>query len=376
MNEKKRGFVIFGKVIEKESERGIPNLTVKAIDNDLFFNDLLGAVSTDEDGHFEIRYDNEDFQELFFDKKPDIYLNIKDINGEVIYTTEDNVRFESGKTEKFIVKISKKLLNKEAKMKWNIKKSDKLKLQIARDEKLMRKLSEATDGVLKQYGVQLNDMSYVFEPRVFAMDPNEAPEVMIRSREAMMKAIINDLYNEGLTADSYLNKYGLFIAACLPQCGPYDPFNLEMLEKYRIPKDLSETTYQSVNITNSIDLIKEIIINKNLLTELSKSIFNILAEHGISFKENEGCVFTPVVFDSPIHAQKVAIAKRVEQINGFGPQVFVNPSQDTDYALQVKPYPGLIETQWGLMPGVIVDKWWWVGIPAPELLYALDVMKK
>jgi len=100
-------FKIHGKVIEKETGKGIPNLTVKAIDKDLFFDDLLGAVTTDKNGNFEIRYDKEDFQELFFDKKPDIYIEIKNPEREVIYTTEDKVRYEAGETEKFNIKISK-----------------------------------------------------------------------------------------------------------------------------------------------------------------------------------------------------------------------------------------------------------------------------
>ena len=101
-------FKIYGKVVEKETRKGIPNLTVKAIDKDLFFDDLLGAVTTDENGNFEIRYDKEDFQELFFDKKPDIYLKIKNPEGEVIHTTKDKVRCGAASIKEFTVKISEK----------------------------------------------------------------------------------------------------------------------------------------------------------------------------------------------------------------------------------------------------------------------------
>ena len=55
-------FKIYGKVIEEETEKGIPNLKVRAIDRDLIFDDILGSVTTDEDGNFEIKYDKEDFQ--------------------------------------------------------------------------------------------------------------------------------------------------------------------------------------------------------------------------------------------------------------------------------------------------------------------------
>ena len=108
-------FKIHGKVIEKETGKGIPNLRVKAVDKDLFFDDLLGAVTTDENGNFEIKYDKEDFQELFFDKKPDIYLKIKNPGGEVIHTTENRVRYDAGRTEEFIINISKNKMEKTKK---------------------------------------------------------------------------------------------------------------------------------------------------------------------------------------------------------------------------------------------------------------------
>jgi len=40
--------------MEKETGKGIPNLRVKAIDKDLFFDDLLGAVTTDMGSNFEM----------------------------------------------------------------------------------------------------------------------------------------------------------------------------------------------------------------------------------------------------------------------------------------------------------------------------------
>ena len=99
-------FKIYGKVIEKETDKGIPNLTVKAFDKELLFDDLLGAVTTDRNGNFEIKYDKEDFQELFFDEKPDIYLTIRNPEGEVIHVTKDKVRYKAGETEECIIKIT------------------------------------------------------------------------------------------------------------------------------------------------------------------------------------------------------------------------------------------------------------------------------
>lgn len=98
-------FKIYGKAIEKESKKGISNLIVEALDKDLCFDDRLGSVITDKDGNFEIKYDKEDFQELFFDKKPDIYLRIKSPDGKLICTTEDKVRYDVGKTKEFLIPI-------------------------------------------------------------------------------------------------------------------------------------------------------------------------------------------------------------------------------------------------------------------------------
>ncbi|ODS39357.1 MAG: hypothetical protein A7316_05830 [Candidatus Altiarchaeales archaeon WOR_SM1_86-2] len=357
--------------MEKETGKGIPNLRVKAIDKDLFFDDILGTVATDKNGNFEIKYDKEDFRELFFDKKPDIYLKIKNPGGEVIHTTEDKVRYEAGRTEKFNIKISKNEIKKQ-KMKWDIKKSDELKERIAKDEKLMRKLSNSADKVLKKHGVELKGMSYVFEPRVFTMSPKEAPEVMVKARKAMAIAIIEDSYRHG---DPAPWKTAKITMKCLPQCGPLDRFTLDVLEKFRISEVAGPdpTPWHPSEI-----LIKQIVGNKELLGELSESIFGILEENGIKFEKNEGCVFTPCVFETPIFAQKVAAAERSEQIRGFGPQVYADPHPDPwlTAGIKLRPLPGIIFGPWGPTPGIIIDRWWWIGIPAPEMLHALDVMRE
>jgi hypothetical protein len=80
-------------VVEKETGEGMPKLTVEAIDKDFLCHchDRLGAVSTNENGSFEILYDKEDFQNFFFEKNPDIFIRIKSPGGEAIHTTVDKV---------------------------------------------------------------------------------------------------------------------------------------------------------------------------------------------------------------------------------------------------------------------------------------------
>lgn len=100
-----KGFKIHGEVVTKETGKGIPGLVVEALDKDLFIDDRLGLAVTDDKGKFEILYGREDFQECFFDRKPDIYLRIKDKAGKVIHTTEEKVRYEADSTEAFRIAI-------------------------------------------------------------------------------------------------------------------------------------------------------------------------------------------------------------------------------------------------------------------------------
>lgn len=97
-------FKITGRVVVKESQRALPGLIIKAYDKDLLYDDLLGNAVTDLDGTFEIVYEGEDFQELF-EKKPDIYLKVKDEDWKDIFSTEEKVRFDSDKEEFFQLEI-------------------------------------------------------------------------------------------------------------------------------------------------------------------------------------------------------------------------------------------------------------------------------
>ena len=256
-------------------------------------------------------------------------------------------------------------------MKWNIERSDELKETIAKDKELMEELSSAVDNVLKNHGINLGDMSYVFEPRVFTMSPDEAPEVIRKSREAMHVAIIRDLYKKRVAEDSSIIDPAIVPRHCIPYCGGPDPRFLLVLEDFRVKKDLDEPV---PIIRTSESFIKQIVRDEELLNEFSKSVFGILKRREITFEGDEGCVFAPVVFETPIFAQKVAVAEQSQQIRGFGPQIYADPTPEP--AIQVRPFPGIIEAPWGPTPGVIIDRWWWIGIPAPEMLQALDVMRE
>ncbi len=110
IKEERSEFKIYGQILEKETGKGIPNLIVKAVDKDLLYDDILGEVTTDENGNFEIKYNKKDFMGLLLDKEPDIYLNIRNANGDVIYTTETKVVYDALEEEEFIIRISKSLI--------------------------------------------------------------------------------------------------------------------------------------------------------------------------------------------------------------------------------------------------------------------------
>jgi hypothetical protein len=101
----RKGFRIHGKVQVLESSQGVPELGIEALDRDLIRDDRLGSTITDTEGCFELRYEKKDFQGLFFEQKPDLYLRVKTPDGRVIHTTEDKVRYGAGRTEAFIIKI-------------------------------------------------------------------------------------------------------------------------------------------------------------------------------------------------------------------------------------------------------------------------------
>lgn len=115
-------FLITGIVREKESQRPVQGLLVRAFDKDLFFSDLLGNAITATNGTFSIGYEGKYFKELF-EKRPDIYLDIygsataRDphrAGDKPIYTTKRYVKFNAGRREYFVIEITHDQLGDDA----------------------------------------------------------------------------------------------------------------------------------------------------------------------------------------------------------------------------------------------------------------------
>jgi predicted flap endonuclease-1-like 5' DNA nuclease len=113
MAAKKRKYQIWGRIIEKESGAGVPNITVKAYDKDLRYDDYLGITVTDNNGRFTINYSEKDFRDLYvFDRKPDLYLTIFDWLGTRIKTTKDKIRYNAKPREGFYIKLPRSTVSK------------------------------------------------------------------------------------------------------------------------------------------------------------------------------------------------------------------------------------------------------------------------
>jgi hypothetical protein len=93
-------WIIQGKVVNKDKEP-LPKLIVTAYDKDLEYDDLLGITTTGKEGNFTIVY----IEEGFAEDAPDIYLEISDRKGNLVYTSEEEVRMNASPDEYFDIII-------------------------------------------------------------------------------------------------------------------------------------------------------------------------------------------------------------------------------------------------------------------------------
>jgi hypothetical protein len=85
------------------------NLKIQAMDNDKQFfedhnDDLLGSSWVKSDNSFQITFDNSLFNDNLLEKSPEIYLVIRNENGQIIHKT-DTINIDSSDKNKDIVEI-------------------------------------------------------------------------------------------------------------------------------------------------------------------------------------------------------------------------------------------------------------------------------
>jgi len=101
---------IDGRVVDADTGTGIAGLLVKAWDADLVADDLVGSASTDERGRFFMAFSASYFEELFVDRRPDLYFELY-YRGRCIYSTEGEVsrNVEQGEQE-VVIEVDRELL--------------------------------------------------------------------------------------------------------------------------------------------------------------------------------------------------------------------------------------------------------------------------
>jgi len=96
-------WLVRGTVVYENGEPG-KNLIVSLYDKDLFFDDALGTVPTDDAGRFIVMYRTEAFRDLF-EKRPDLYVEVLNDDGETLYRSRKKVHPEAGRVEEIPITI-------------------------------------------------------------------------------------------------------------------------------------------------------------------------------------------------------------------------------------------------------------------------------
>jgi hypothetical protein len=83
-------YTITGRVTNIKTGAPVAGLQIQAWDKDLIRDDFLGTDTSDSKGVFVITFEPAIFQELFFDRDPDLYFKIL-AGDKLVKSTEDSV---------------------------------------------------------------------------------------------------------------------------------------------------------------------------------------------------------------------------------------------------------------------------------------------
>src|SRR5215813_13946678 len=103
-------YELFGTVVEPKSGRGVPGVVIAAFDKDPLFDDFLGEVMSTPTGEFRLAYSERKFKS-FFDRKPDLYLKVKTVDGRELLSTKGATRFNASEKEEFHLELAVDVLD-------------------------------------------------------------------------------------------------------------------------------------------------------------------------------------------------------------------------------------------------------------------------
>lgn len=205
-------------------------------------------------------------------------------------------------------------------MKELIERSRALRDTILRDPALLKDLSEAVASALAGKVELAADSVYVLAPKVYRR-PIFRPEI-------------------------YMTAIGRDLLGRIPFPGPLDPWVVHILEKDRI-----EVAAKRADPTPepAAELREQILRNPPLFAELSEAIAAVLQRHGVALAPDETYGFEAVTLRRPIFSTEVAT-----------PTIPIPP-------------PALAAWRAGDEPVPI--RRWFEGIPAVEMLAALERLR-
>ncbi len=336
-------FCIQGSIRGARNGRGIPGLTVQGLDQDLVFDDRLGTTTTDTSGRFEIRYQKADFSD-FFERQPDIYLRILAPDGALLMTTEQAVRFEAGRHERFDLRVPAGTAR--------ISDGAALRRCIVENPVLQAELATAVAALFDRKALLDPTLACTLVPVVVAhgrsvpghesssdVDPQPEPPV-----EAWLNAVLINPQPEppGIhrlakpEPDPWVRHWWWI--------GVPSSELLQALDRLRLT-DLPETAVAPVR--DAANLGYRIMADRASLRALSQQIGAALARHGVVLAPGAAFCFVPVVYPRPLFAGEV-----------------LAPCAAAPQVLDLAGAPaGQVQVGGGVNP--------FDGIPPPDLLLAL-----
>ncbi len=149
-------FRLSGHVIDSQTNEGLAALRVEAWDKDLIYNDLVGSTITDEQGAFQIEFNESYFRELFLERRPDLFFKVFS-QEKLIKSTEDSVLWNvaAGETQ-IVIPVDETLIEEDLKMHQSVSGQLSLKNVQEIDPDLRLKIAVARDcRVIKSQVFQL-----------------------------------------------------------------------------------------------------------------------------------------------------------------------------------------------------------------------------